>query len=106
MFLFVKPSGGKLWRLKYRIAGKEKLLSLGTYSEVTLKKARKRREDARELVADGIDPSEVRRATKEAEAGAESFQAVALEWFGKYTPTWAPTNAAKIIGRLCNDVFS
>ena len=57
MFLLVQPTGGKLWRLKYRVGSTEKKLGLGTYPEVSLSEARKRRDDARELVAAGKDPS-------------------------------------------------
>ena len=60
MFLLVSPAGGKLWRLKYRFDGKEKLLALGAYPEISLLKARERREAARRLLADGIDPSDER----------------------------------------------
>ena len=56
LFLLVQPTGGKLWRLKYRVDGKEKKLGLGTYPEVSLSDARKRRDDARELVAAGVRP--------------------------------------------------
>ncbi|ORC47841.1 hypothetical protein B2G74_22330 [Burkholderia sp. A27] len=61
LYLLVTPAGSKYWRLKYRFVGKEKSLSLGVYPEVTLKDARDRRDDARRLVAAGIDPSESRR---------------------------------------------
>ena len=57
MFLLVTPAGGKLWRLKYRIDGREKLLAIGAYPEISLSEARKRREEARELIALGKDPS-------------------------------------------------
>ncbi len=57
LFLLVTPQGGKCWRMKYRFTGKEKLLSLGTYPEVTLKDARSRREEARKQLAQGVDPS-------------------------------------------------
>ena len=72
LFMIVAPSGGKWWRLKYRFGGKEKLLSLGTYPEVGLAKARTKRDRAREQVADGVDPgkAEVARfsmATAEAD---------------------------------------
>ena len=62
MYLEVSPSGGKWWRVKYRIGGKEKRLSLGVYPDVGLSQARQRREDARKLIADGVDPSENRKA--------------------------------------------
>ena len=85
LFLLVQPSGGKLWRLKYRFAGKEKKLSLGRYPEVALKDARERGADARKLIAAGIDPSEKKRvdrldATLKA---ATTFKAVADEYIAK-----------------------
>ena len=61
LYLEVSPSGGKLWRLKYRFGGKERRLALGIYPEVTLTKARRRRDEARELLADGVDPGEHRK---------------------------------------------
>ncbi len=85
LFLLVQPSGGKLWRLKYRIAGKEKKLSLGRYPEVALKDARERCAEARKLIAAGIDPAEKKRidrldATLRA---ATTFKAVADEYITK-----------------------
>ena len=106
LFLLVTPPGGKWWRFKYRFDGKEKLMSLGTYPEVSLAKARDRRNKAREQVADGIDPCQVRKAMKAAKAQDENtFKVVALEWFSKFTVNWAPGHAVKIKGRLENDVF-
>ena len=78
LYLLVKPSGSRLWRLKYRIAGREKLISLGSYPEVSLKVARDRCDEARRLVADGADPSAKRRA--ERAARADTFEALAREW--------------------------
>ncbi|HEX4650490.1 MAG TPA: Arm DNA-binding domain-containing protein, partial [Granulicella sp.] len=82
LYLEISPTGGKWWRLKYRFAGKEKRLSLGVYPDVNLKKARERREDARKLLADGIDPSANRKATKAATADRafNSFEVVTREW--------------------------
>lgn len=57
LFLFVTPTGGRLWRLKYRVRDREKLISLGAYPDVGLKRAREKRDEARKLLADGIDPS-------------------------------------------------
>ncbi len=107
MFLLIAPAGGKWWRLKYRFGGKEKLLSLGTYPEVSLKAARDRRDDARKLLADGVDPSENRKAVKSAktERAANSFEVIAREWYSKKRPGWATSNAEKIIRRLENDAF-
>jgi hypothetical protein len=80
LFLIVSPAGGKWWRFKYRLDGKEKLLSLGTYPEVSLAQARVRRDEARKQVADGIDPSQVRKALKQSKYHNEStFEVVARE---------------------------
>src|SRR6185503_1273549 len=107
LYLEISPSGGKLWRLKYRFDRKEKRLALGQYPEIPLEEARKRREAARVLLAHGVDPSEDRKA-KRAERVARlenNFEAVAREWFDRNSPNWAPSHAEKIIQRLENDVF-
>jgi integrase len=107
LYLEVAPSGGKWWRLKYRINGKEKRISLGVYPEVGLKDARDKCDAARKQVADGIDPSVQRKAVKLAgsEKSANSFEVVAREWFGKFSKAWAASHADKIIRRLERDVF-
>jgi hypothetical protein len=78
LFLFVTRAGGRLWRFRYRIGGVEKLLTLDAYPDVSLKRAREKRDDARRAVADGIDPSAKRRA--ERDAVTNTFAAVADEW--------------------------
>jgi len=85
LFLLVQPSGGKLWRLKYRIAGKEKKLSLGRYPDVALKDARRRCDEARKLIAAGIDPSEKKRIDRldATVRAATTFKAVADEYIVK-----------------------
>ena len=105
LFLLIAPNGGKWWRFKYRFGGKEKLLSLGTYPDVSLKDARQQREQVRALIANGIDPSHNRKAAKQSQAGADSFEAVAREWFANYEPTWAVNHANRIIRRLERDIF-
>ncbi|MBI3374988.1 MAG: integrase arm-type DNA-binding domain-containing protein [Betaproteobacteria bacterium] len=107
LYIEVSVSGGKLWRLKYRFGGKEKRLALGIYPAVSLADARKRREAARALLAQDIDPSEHRKIQRAAqtERAANSFEVVAREWFAKHSATWAETHAEKIINRLANDVF-
>jgi integrase len=107
MYLEISPSGGKWWWLKYRYGGKEKRLSLGVYPDVSLKDARQRRDDARKLLADSIDPGENRKAVKatKTERAANSFEVIAREWFARKSPGWAPSNADKIIKRLGNDAF-
>jgi integrase len=85
LFLLLQPSGGKLWRLKYRYLGKEKKLSLGVYPDVTLKVARVRRDEARTLLANGADPASV-KFDLEAEAkaaAANTFKAIADEYIAK-----------------------
>lgn len=105
MYLLVKPEGGKLWRFDYRRPGTKKrnTLSLGAFPDVSLRKARERRDDARRLLADGIDPGDKRKA--ESAAGAETFEAVAREWFAKFSTRWAPGHSGKIIRRLERDVL-
>ena len=107
LYLEVSPGGSKLWRLKYRFGGKEKRLALGIYPDVPLALARDRRDAARKLLAQSIDPGEHRKALKSASAerAANSFEVVAREWFAKYAPHWAATHSDKIIRRLEKDVF-
>lgn len=107
LFLIVAPAGGKWWRLKYRFEGREKLLSLGTYPDVSLKQARLKRDAARGQLANGIDPGANRKAARAAQADdqADGFEVVAREWFGKFAPVWSAGHADKIIRRLERDVF-
>jgi integrase len=107
LYLQVTSSGGKLWRFKYRFGGKEKLLALGGYPDVSLKDARERRDEARKLLANGIDPGMNRRVQKLAQTvqAENSFEVVGREWFAKYSPRWAASHASKIIQRLEKDVF-
>ncbi len=90
-----------------RFAGKERRVSLGVYPEVGLKEARQRLEQARKLVAGGIDPSAQRQAAKRAltEGCDDSFEALGREWFKLNESKWVPTHASKIIGRLERDLF-
>ena len=81
LFLLVHPNGGRYWRLKYRMHGREKLLALGVFPDVSLAKARTRRDDARKLIADKTDPAVVKQTEKT--ANAETFEAIALEWLAK-----------------------
>ncbi len=107
MYLEVMPNGSKYWRLKYRLGGKEKRLALGVYPDVPLILARERREKARKLLAEEIDPGEVKQQSKRSnrENAENSFEAVAREWFTRHRHTWAASHADKIINRLENDVF-
>ncbi|MGH8111441.1 MAG: tyrosine-type recombinase/integrase, partial [Rhodanobacteraceae bacterium] len=105
MYLLVKPEGGRLWRFDYRrpVSGKRNTLSLGVYPDVSLRKARQRRDEARALLADGIDPGNKRKA--ESAAQADTFEAVAREWMERNGPNWVPTHADKVNGRLRRDVL-
>lgn len=105
LYLLVKPTGSKLWRLKYRFGGVEKKLSLGAYPEISLKEARESRDKARSQIANGIDPSETKKAVKASQAGVNSFAAVALEWYAKQEPSWAPATAKKRLALLQNDLL-
>jgi integrase len=91
LYLLCAPSGGRWWRFRYRYAGKEKLLSLGTYPDVSLAKAREAREAARRQLAAGIDPSSARREEKreKVEAVANDFEKVAREWLENVKGGWA-----------------
>jgi len=107
LYLEISPKGGKWWRLKYRYHGKEKRISLGVYPDVSLKKARERREAARKLLADGVNPSDNRKAQKatQLEKAANSFGVVAREWHKKQSSTWSTRHSDGIIKRLERDVF-
>ena len=107
LYLEVSPAGGKYWRFKYRFGGKEKRLALGVYPAIGLKEARVRRDAARKLLADGIDPSVHRKVQKAAtvERASNSFETVAREWFCKQAPAWAASHADKIMQRLEKNVF-
>lgn len=107
LFLLVTPTGGKWWRFRYMFDGKEKLLSLGVYPDISLKDARERRDEARKLVANGVNPSENRKIQKSARADliANSFEVVAREWFAKYSATWAKNHGDRIIRRFERDIF-
>lgn len=109
LFLLVKPgvkAWAKWWRLNFTIDGKAKTLSLGTYPEVTLDKARQQREEARKLLVNGIDPGENRKAAKEAKAAlaANSFEVIAHEWGKKNVSDW-DERGNRIKRRLEANVF-
>ncbi|WP_423708809.1 tyrosine-type recombinase/integrase [Undibacterium sp. WLX3042] len=106
LFLLVK-SAGKYWRLSYRYLGKQKTLALGVYPEVSLAKARQRREKAREQLADGIDPGEAKKSEKQAQLmdATNTFEAVALAWLSKTASSRAETTQEKVTNWLNKDVF-
>lgn len=107
LYLWVYADGRKYWRLRYKIAGSEKLLSLGVYPKVGLKTARKRRDEERTKLDNNLDPSAERKADKlRKQASSEnSFEAVACEWYGKQLHTWVPGHADDVLRRLEKNLF-
>jgi integrase len=101
MYVLVKKAG-KYFRLDYRFAGKRKTFSLGVYPDVKLAEARKKRDDARKLIANDVDPAQMRKATKvmQVEQAENNFEAVAREWWIKQSSTWAQSHSTKIIRRF------
>jgi len=107
LLLLVHPNGSKYWRYKYRFNKKEKSLALGVYPEVTLKKARARRDDARELLSDDIDPGLNKQIQKTAssEASENNFKRIAEEWVLKKQAVWSPEHLKRIKRILNKDLF-
>ena len=107
MYLQVSPAGSKRWFLKYRIAGAEKQLALGSYPGVTLTAARKSRDAAKLQKSQGADPVMVRKVEKlkAARPDGDSFRAVALEWYGKQSPQWSNSHAERSLRQLERDLF-
>ena len=103
LFLLIRSNAHRGWRFKYRVNGHEKLLSFGPYPTVSLAKARLKLKRAKALLLDGIDPSLKRKAEKY--AGADSFEAVAREWYGSHECRWADSYSDHIIRRFERDIF-
>ena len=103
LFLLVTPTGGRLWRLRYRIGALEKLISLGAYPDVTLKRAREKRDDARRLIADDIDPSAQRKAQRA--ALLDTFEGVAKEWLALQSKSLAPETISILGARLNSALY-
>ncbi|WP_461521080.1 tyrosine-type recombinase/integrase [Porticoccus sp.] len=107
LYLQVMPNGSKYWRLKYRFGGKEKVLALGVHPEIGLKEAREKRDEARKLIGNGVDPSDVKRAQKaiQGEAVENSFKAVALEWFTRKMADKSQGHQDRTVRALEKDLF-
>lgn len=107
LFLLVATTGSKYWRLKYFFGGKEKLLALGVYPDVSLGDARERRAEARKAVAAGKDPSEVKREVKRLVIlkNENAFESVAREWFEKRKHEWADNSADTMLKRMERHIF-
>lgn len=107
MYLLVKPSGKRYWRLDYILYGKRKTFAIGKYPEKSLAQARADRDKAKALVADGIDPVQHRQTTKgqRKDAAANSFEAVSSEWFALQGQTWTKGHARTVESRLKRDIL-
>lgn len=108
MYLEVTKAGGRYWRMKYRYQGKEKLLALGVYPDVSLADARTRRDEARALLAAGTDPGQARKAAKreKAKTAANSFEVIAREWHGiQAAGRWTQGHATKTLQGLEKHIF-
>jgi len=107
LYLLVNPDGSRYWRWKFRHAGREKLLSLGTFPDTPLASAREHHEALRRDLAAGGDPSAERRERKvrSGTASANTFEAVARAWHAERVPSWAPATAAKVFSFLEKDLF-
>lgn len=112
LYLYVTPSGGKSFRMKFRMGGKEKLLTFGPYPEVKLTEAREKRDAARRSIRDHVDPSgarqraqEAREAKKAEEAKQLTFESAARTWWEQQRGRWAPVHANDVITSLERDVF-
>jgi len=104
LVLQVQPNGSKYWQFRYRFREKEKLLSLGVYPELTLANARVKRDDARKLLAEGVDPSAAKKQ-KRADEQANLFSSVANAWYEFHRPRWAKKTADKCRSCLDNDIL-
>ncbi|WP_323635842.1 tyrosine-type recombinase/integrase [Pectobacterium polaris] len=107
LYLLIKPNGAKYWRLKYRVAGKEKKLSIGVYPDISLAEARLKREEARKIVASGGDPSEQKQVERQAKKINidNTFKAIALEWHEYKLPNWSKGYAEDLMEAFENDIF-
>ncbi len=107
MYLQVSPNGSKRWFLKYRVAGKEKQLALGSYPAVSLADARLARDAAKLQRAGGVDPVQARKVAKlkAVNPAGDSFRVVALEWFDKQEPQWSPAHAVRAKRQFERDLF-
>lgn len=103
LYLLVQPNGSRWWRMKYYFRGTEKTLSVGVYPEISLKQARDRRQEIRERVAAGIDPSELRKAEKR--SYADTFESIAREWWAKRKHLWSDEYANAVMTRFEQDIF-
>lgn len=104
MHLLVQPNGSKYWRFQYRFGGKQKLLAIGVYPQISLMEARQKTAEARNLLEDNIDPSEKKKSEKNVNIEIISFESVAIEWYNQ-TKNWSEDHKQKIINSLHTHIF-
>jgi integrase len=107
LYLWVKPTGGKLWRWSYRFEGKEKLMSFGKYPDVSLALARDRHAEARKLLASGIDPMAQRKIEKKVQkvSSENSFQSVYTRWLEYWQEGKSPRHVDSVRRRMAADIL-
>jgi len=107
LYLLVAPTGSKLWRFQYRFGDKQKMLAFGSYPSLSLAEARQRRDDAKKLLANGVDPGEFKKIHKASQTALieNSFESVAREWHLKSSGSWSEVHAKTLLDRLEKDVF-
>jgi integrase len=107
LYLLVTTTGGKLWRFNYRHLEKNKTLALGSYPDVSLAEARTRRDQARQLIANGVDPGDMKKQLKQekAAAAANTFEKLARDWYGQQTDRLAERTREALLSRLERCVF-
>ncbi len=98
-------NGGKYWRMAYRFEGKQKTLSIGIYPEVSLAEARSKREDAKRILRQGIDPMEAKKETQSVADGSLTFEAIATQWLDDRKDTIEPSSHARNVRHFINNVF-
>lgn len=105
--LLIETNGSKGWRFRHRFAGKPKMISFGVYGQISLADARRKRDEAKKQLSDGIDPSDARKSEKITQkyAAENTFKAVAMEWHASKCSTWSKGYASEILRCFENDVF-
>ncbi|HGO5534514.1 TPA: tyrosine-type recombinase/integrase [Enterobacter hormaechei] len=106
MHLLINPNGSKYWRLQYRFGGKQKVLALGVYPMVSLGEARRKRDEAKKLVSDGIDPSEKKKADKIEQSEALTFEAVARDWHIACKRKWSDSHSERVLKSMEDGLFA
>lgn len=106
MHLLINPNGSKYWRLQYRFDGKQKVLALGVYPMVSLGEARRKRDEAKKLVSDGIDPSEKKKADKIEQSEALTFEAVARDWHTACKRKWSDSHSERVLKSMEDGLFT